>query len=154
MPGETDAKNVKQLAKQDLLTFFDTYIHHPSPTRRKLSVHLTSQRKNSIKFSVAASEALLELLKKEGVPVEEGQYRELSAAEPPLDAVVGFWTNHLAGQASSSIILPRIPEICSQYPAAGAEQDFKLPDTVTRIKDISKFKSLMTVSCAPTPINS
>lgn len=152
--GETDAKNVRLLTKQDMQTFFDTYIHQSSPTRRKLSVHIASQRSAPIKFSVAASEALLEVLKEEGVPVEEKQYRQLSAAEPPLDAVLQFWTKELENHASSASILARISEISSQHPAASVVEEVKLPDTITRIDDITRFKSRMTASEAPVPISS
>lgn len=138
---ETDAKNVRLLTKQDMQTFFDTYIHHSSPTRRKLSVHLASQRSTPTKFSVAASEALLEILREEGVPVEEELYRQLSAAEPPLDAVLQHWTGELKNHASSASILARISELSSQHPPMGVTEESKLPDTITRIDDINKFKS-------------
>lgn len=149
---ETDAKNIRLLTKQDIEFFFDTHIHHESPTRRKLSVHLVSQKQAPAKFSVAASEALLEVLKQENVPVEEDQYRQLSAAEPPLDAVIQFWTKHLEDHASSSAILSRIPEISAQHPAAGITEESNLPESVVRIDDIAAFKARMAVSKAPTPV--
>jgi insulysin len=153
IPGETDAKNIRLLTKQDMQEFFNTYIHHASPTRKKLSVHLTSQ-KAPIKFSISASEALLEILKEEGVPVEEDPYRQLSAAEPPLDAVLQFWTKQLKNHPSAASILARIRDISSQYPAVGAAEEPKLPDTITRIDDIAAFKARMTASNAPTPVGS
>ncbi|CAE6447519.1 unnamed protein product [Rhizoctonia solani] len=149
---ETDAKHIKLLTKEDIKLFFDTHIHHESPTRRKLSIHLASQKQTPAKFSVAASEALLEVLKKESVPVEEDQYRQLSAAEPPLDAVIEFWTKHLESHVSCSSILSRIPEISTQHPAAGITEESSLPEGVVRIDDITAFKARMTASKTPTPV--
>ncbi|KAF8743460.1 Peptidase M16, partial [Rhizoctonia solani] len=149
---ETDAKNIRLITKQDIETFFNDYVHHNSSTRRKLSIHLTSQKKAPAKFSVAASEALLDVLKQEGVPVDEDQYRQLSAAEPPLDTVVQFWTKHLENHASSSSILPRIPDISAQYPATSFTEELTLPESIVRINDIAMFKAHLTVSKAPTPV--
>ncbi|QRV87985.1 insulysin [Ceratobasidium sp. AG-Ba] len=150
---ETDAQNVRQLQRQHILDFFNEYIHYSSPTRRKLSIHLTSQKKPPTKFSVEASEALLQILKKEGVPVEEDQYRKLSAAQPPLESVVGFWTNQLGGHKSATDILARIPEISAQHPVQGVEMDAVFPAGATRIGDPAVFKASLTASKAPTPVN-
>ncbi|KAH7343303.1 Metalloenzyme, LuxS/M16 peptidase-like protein [Rhizoctonia solani] len=149
---EGDANHIKLFTKQDIELFFDTYIHPESPTRRKLSVHLVSQKQTPAKFSVAASEALLDVLKQENVPVEEEQYRQLSAAEPSLDAVIQFWTKHLENHASSSSILSRISEISAQHPAAGITEESNLPESVVRIDDIAAFKARLTVSKAPIPV--
>ncbi|CEL63782.1 insulysin [Rhizoctonia solani AG-1 IB] len=149
---ETDAKNVRLLTKQDIETFFNTHVHHESPMRRKLSIHLASQKQAPSKFSVAASEALLDVLKQEGVPVDEDQYRQLSAPEPPLDAVVEFWTKHLESHPSSSSILSRIPDISAQHPTTSFAEESTLPESVVRIDDIAVFKAHMTASKAPTPI--
>ncbi|CAE7211015.1 unnamed protein product [Rhizoctonia solani] len=151
---ETDAKHVNLLTKQDIILFFSTYIHPASPTRRKLSVHIASQKQTPAKFSVAASEALLEVLKQEGVPVEEDQYRHLSAAEPPLDAVIQFWTKHLENHASCSSILSRIPEISALHPPASTIDESSLPESAVRIDDIVAFKARMTASKAPVPLAS
>ncbi|KAJ1309144.1 hypothetical protein OPQ81_004817 [Rhizoctonia solani] len=149
---ETDAKHIRLFTKQDVEVFFDTYIHYESPARRKLSVHLVSQKQTPAKFSVAASEVLLKVLKQESVPIEEDQYRQLSMAEPPLDAVIQFWTKHLENHPSSSSILSRIPEISAQHPAVGITEESNLPESVVRIDDIAAFKASMTVSKAPIPV--
>lgn len=151
MIGEVDAANVRQLKHQDMIAFFDDFIHHTSPTRRKLSIYLTSQQKSPTRFSVEASEALLEILKAEDVPVEEEQYRQLSAAQPPLEAVLGFWTKQLESHASAASILARIPDIAAKHPIEG-EPSF--PEGATRIDDVASFKSRMTASKAPTPVGS
>lgn len=154
MTGEVDAANIRQLELQDMITFYGDFIHHSSPSRRKLSVHLTSQRKTPTKFSVEASEALLKILKQENVPVEEGQYRQLSAAQPPLEAVLEFWTNQLKSHKSSAAILAQIPEIAAQHPLEGTTVDPGFPERATRVENIAMFKARMTASKAPTPINS
>ncbi|KDN37075.1 hypothetical protein RSAG8_10428, partial [Rhizoctonia solani AG-8 WAC10335] len=148
---ETDARHIRLLTKEDVKLFFDTHIHPESPTRRKLSIHLASQKQTPAKFSVAASEALLEVLKQESVPVEEDQYRQLSAAEPPLDSVVQFWTKHLENHVSCPSILSRIPAISAQHPSAGITEESNLPEGVVRIDDIAIFKARMAASKAPTP---
>lgn len=152
--GEVDAANIRQLKLQDMITFYSDLVHHSSPSRRKLSVHLTSQRKTPAKFSVEASEALLKVLKEENVPVEEEQYRQLSAAQPPLEAVLEFWTKQLESHESSASILAQIPDIAAQYPVEGTTVDPGFPEGATRIENVATFKARMTASKAPTPINS
>ncbi|CUA67752.1 insulysin [Rhizoctonia solani] len=49
---EMDAEHIRLLAKEDIKLFFNTYIHPDSPTRRKLSIHFTSQSQPPAKFSV------------------------------------------------------------------------------------------------------
>ncbi|KAG8689157.1 Insulinase (Peptidase M16) [Ceratobasidium sp. 394] len=150
---ETDAANIKQLRREDVISFFNEHIHYGSPTRRKLSVHLFSQKKPPTKFSVEASEALLKVLKEEGVPVQEDQYRQLSAAQPPLESVLEFWTKQLEGHKSAISILARIPHISTQHPVAGVEVEPGFPIGATPIHDIASFKAGLTASKAPTPIN-
>ncbi|KAG8725587.1 Insulinase (Peptidase M16) [Ceratobasidium sp. 395] len=150
---DTDAANIKQLKREDIISFFNEYIHYSSPTRRKLSVHLTSQKETPAKFSVEASEALLQVLKDEGVPVEEDQYRQLSAAQPPLETVLEFWTKHLTDHKSSTSILARIPDISARHPVEAVEVEPSFPVGATRIHDVALFKASLTASKAPTPIN-
>ncbi|KAG9103374.1 Insulinase (Peptidase M16) [Ceratobasidium sp. 370] len=150
---ETDAANIIQLRREDVISFFNEHIHYGSPTRRKLSVHLTSQKKSPTKFSVEASEALLQVLKAEGVPVEEDQYQQLSAAQPPLEAVLEFWTKQLEGHKSAASILARIPDISAQHPVEGVEVEPGFPVGATSIHDIAWFKASLSASKAPTPVN-
>ncbi|KAG8745619.1 Insulinase (Peptidase M16) [Ceratobasidium sp. 414] len=150
---ETDAANIKQLRREDVISLFNEHIHYSSPTRRKLSVHLISQKKVPTKFSVEASEALLQVLKEEGVPVEEDQYRQLSAAQPPLEAVLEFWTKQLEGHKSATSILDRIPHISTQHPVEGAEVELGFPVGATPIRDITLFKAGLSASKAPTPVS-
>ncbi|KAF8605452.1 insulin-degrading enzyme [Ceratobasidium sp. AG-I] len=151
---EVDAANIKQLKLQDMIAFYGNFIHHSALSRRKLSVHLTSQRKTPTKFSVAASEALLNVLKQENVPVEEEQYRQLSAAEPPLESVLEFWTKQLESHKSSASILAQIPEIAAKHPVEGTTVDSGFPEGATRIDNAAVFKARMTASKAPTPVSS
>jgi insulysin len=151
--GEVDAANVRRLKREDVISFFNEYIHYKSPTRRKLSVHMISQRKTPTKFSVEASEALLRILKEEKVPVEEDQYRQLSAAQPPLESVVEFWTKQLEGHESAVSILARIPDVSARHPVEGVEAELEFPEGATRIQDVATFKAGMTASKAPTPVN-
>ncbi|KAG9128505.1 Insulinase (Peptidase M16) [Ceratobasidium sp. 392] len=151
---ETDAANIKQLKREDVISFFNEYIHYGSPTRRKLSVHLASQKKAPPKFSVEASEALLRVLKDEGIPVEEDQYRQLSAAQPPLEAVLDFWTKELNDHKSSTSILARILDISAQHPVKDVDVEPDFPAGAARIHDVALFKASLTASKAPTPITS
>jgi len=41
--GDTDIINVQKVSKEELLSFYDRYIHPSSPTRSVLSVHVASQ---------------------------------------------------------------------------------------------------------------
>ena len=137
-----------------MIAFYGDFIHYSSSSRRKLSVHLTSQRKTPTKFSAEASEALLKVLKQENLPVEEEQYRQLSAAQPPLESVLEFWKKQLESHESSASVLVQIPEIAAQYPVEGTIVDLGFPEGATRITNVAIFKARMTASNAPTPIDS
>ena len=50
-----DVENIEPLTKNDILEFFNQYIHPSSPTRAKLSVHLIAQAK--LGASVAAKDS-------------------------------------------------------------------------------------------------
>lgn len=156
---------LRKASLDDVLTFFNAYVHPDSATRRKLSVHLRSQNVPSqpgMKFSVAASEAFLSMLKGEGIPVDEPQYRELSKAEPPVEAVRAFWTDFLAkapGLKSDDKdrLLSAIEELARTHPmeevqvVEGGKVELR-KDTVV-IEDIAKFKASLPLGPAAVPVH-
>ena len=155
---------LRKSSLEDVVKFFDAYVHPDSATRRKLSVHMHSQSVPStpgVKFSVAASEAFLTMLKKHGIPVDEPQYRELSKAEAPLEAVQGFWTATLEQtpgleKADKEKLLNAIEELARLH-AVGVEVvdggKAELRKSAVMIEDIARFKAGLSLGPAAVPVH-
>lgn len=162
---ENDVEILRNTSLEDVVAFFNTYVHPDSPSRRKLSVHLHSQSVPStpgVKFSVPASEAFLSTLKNHGIPVEEMQYRELSKAEPPIEAVRAFWTDtlsHMPGleSADKDRLLGAIEEVAQAHPAQVAELvdggKAELKAGAVVIEDIARFKASLPLGPAAVPVH-
>jgi insulysin len=156
---------IRTTSLEDVVAFFNTYVHPDSPTRRKLSVHLRSQNVPSqpgMKFSVAASEAFLSVLKGRGIPVDEAQYRALSKAEPPVEAVRAFWTDFLAQApglkgADKDALLSTIEELARAHPTEQVtlvdEGKAELSPGTVMIEDIARFKASLPLGPAAVPVH-
>ncbi|KAG8937301.1 Insulinase (Peptidase M16) [Tulasnella sp. 418] len=176
---EVDAELLKGITKQDVVDLFMTKMHPSSKTRSKLSIHMRSQAKGrstspssapspNLRFTVAASHSLLAILKDHGIVVDEPQYHDLSAAEPPLGAVKSFWEGHfnmlnakprsdkewLSKENGEAILkeIDRIAATNSDESTTGGETEGKLGDDVVFIRDIAPFKAGLRIGKAATPV--
>ena len=161
---EDDVEILRRTNLEDVVKFFTTYVHPDSATRRKLSVHMRSQSAGTpnVKFSVAASEVFLSMLKDHGIPVEEWQYRELSKAEPPLEAVQAFWTASLAQasgleSADKEKLLNAIEVLAHSHAAKTTELinggKTELGKGAVVIDDIARFKASLPIGPAAVPVH-
>lgn len=114
----------------------------------------------NVRFSVAASEAFLSMLKDHGVPVEEQEYRALSKAEPPLESVQGFWNTTLASMpgldsANKQKLLDAIEELAHSHPMDRVELvnggQAELRKGTVMIEDIASFKASLPLGPAAVP---
>ena len=162
---------VETLTLSDLQEFYAVYIDPRSRQRAKLSIHLHAQAKPasktppgtaSMKFSVEASNLFLVDLKAAQIPVDEPQYIALSKAEPPLDAVLQFWTTHLGNvpfisKEKREQLLERAKELAILHPVGmqGADDSMNkgrlLEDTIV-VDDLKTFKKQLPLSEVAVPV--
>lgn len=163
---------MESLTLSDMQGFYSTYIDPSSTQRAKLSIHMHAQAKPkasegagvSDKFSVEASNAFLVDLKAAQIPVDEPQYIALSKAEPPLQAVLQFWTMHLdkvpfINKAKKEQLLARARELASKHPvsastAEGVTTNGGLKEGTIIIEDLAKFKKGLQLSKPAVPLMS
>ncbi|KIM22228.1 hypothetical protein M408DRAFT_333007 [Serendipita vermifera MAFF 305830] len=161
---------IENLTLSDIQEFYAAHIDPNSKQRAKLSIHVhahaqaaaTKAADKPIKFSVAASNAFLVDLKSAQVPVDEPQYLALSKAEPPLDAVLQFWTMHLGqvpfiSNEKKEHLLARAKELALQHPVAApavgdAPSTGKLRDGTIVIGDLMEFKKGLQLFKPATPV--
>ena len=160
---EEDVETLRNTSLAELVEFFNTYVHPDSAERRKMSVHACSQIVPSTpasRFSVAASEAFLTLLKSHGVPVDDAQYRQLSSAEPPLEAVRAFWTDSFGKtpglqSADKEMLLNAIDELARTHaatPLDSGKAELRQDAVVNLIEDIARFKASLPLGPAAVPV--
>jgi insulysin len=154
---------IRKASLEDVVKYFDTYINPNSLERRKISVHLRSQNVPNqpvLKFSVAASNAYLEVLKSHNIPVEEEQYNELSKAEPPVEAVEAFWMDHLSKVNSPNVnddvrekLLKAISQLATIHaPPAVDTSKAELQKGTSIIENIGTFKASLLLGPAAVPL--
>ncbi|KZP01147.1 hypothetical protein CALVIDRAFT_475281 [Calocera viscosa TUFC12733] len=155
-----DAEETRKLTKQDVTDFFMEQIHHASPTRAKLSVHMRSQHKRGAvpKFTVDAAKALLPTLKEHKLPIQEDQYFALSAPEPPLSAVTEFMQGFLASvqmpQDVVDKVMTALNKAANDHPAkaAAADDNVTLSANAVIIEDVPTFQAGLLQCKAAVPV--
>jgi insulysin len=160
---------VETFTLSDLREFYATYIDPRSKQRAKLSIHLHAQAKPkttaeaaSIKFGVEASKFFLADLKAAQIPVDEPQYIALSKAEPPLEAVLQFWTGHLVNvpfisKEKKEELLERAKDLAKLHPARvqvteDALNKGSLLEGTIVVNDLAKLKKELPLSRLPVPV--
>jgi insulysin len=162
---------VETLTLSDLQEFYAAYVDPRSKQRAKLSIHLHAHAKPAsktpagaapIKFSVEASNFFLVDLKAAQIPVDEPQYIALSKAEPPLDAVLQFWTTHLGNvpfisKEKRERLLERAKELAKLHPVGiqGAEDltnKGRLLEGTIVVDDLETFKKGLPLSKVAVPV--
>lgn len=143
---------------KEVQELFINYIHPDAQNRAKISIHLSSQVKPTLNFSVAASKVFLAHLKEHKVPVDEPRYHELSKAEPSVEAVKAFWAPYLGqlpmiSAETKAKLLSKVEELAKAHPT---EEAIDIPADVTidatPIKDLATFKQSLVMSAAPIPV--
>lgn len=156
--GERDAVLLQTVTRGELLALYSQYIDPSSSTRSKLSVHVVPQ-KVSRKFSQAAAEAFLVLLRTHKIPIDEDRYMELSASEPPISAVVAHWKNVFSqpsiqpsvDASVTQMLLGALEELGRKYPVSG-EEEVKLREGTVFVEDVKTFKASLRVTEPARPV--
>lgn len=151
---ENDARLLKTITKDDLLSVFLTHVHPSSPTRSKLSVHMRSVKPRPKKVSTAASDAFATLVHEAQLDVDQSKWKEYLGDGTPLASdFTSYWQQVFASKDSveGKRLLDLIPELVKKYPAEG-EGEEQVRSDVTYIKDLKSFKAGLKVSVDPGPM--
>lgn len=176
--NEIDVANLKPLSKQDMIDFFNHYIHPTSPSRAKLSVHMVAQLSpKEVAGNVSAAEQkekLLNLLRKYLMSVgvnAEGEkltkrFESVNVAGGEQKAIVAAISSYLEEDAqvpqehSKAVVEQGQQLLGTVLPSLGIEVKVEEADVpsapkvkeTTFIEDAFDYKSRLTVSEGPRPV--
>ncbi|KAI4209130.1 MAG: hypothetical protein LQ351_007911 [Letrouitia transgressa] len=182
LQNEHDANYIRPLVKNDLMEFFNQYIHPTSPTRAKLAIHMVAQ---SSPKAVAGSISAVE--QKEKVISLLGKYLTSIGAEADVESLTKrFELVDVAGGDQSAImqavstyltedasvpadqaaqvieqgqqllgtVLPSLGIEIQQQPDADGEALPEAPEVkpTTFIDDVHLYKAQLALTAGPTPV--
>lgn len=150
--GDNDANMLEGVTKEEVISLFLAQIHPSSTTRAKLSVHAASRKPREKKVSSKALEDLNAYIQEQSFVLPEG-WQEGLGEEPAADTVVKAIRGALVDAAPETIasLALKLTELVEKSPA---ESDNKgtLKEGVVVIKDLIRFRELVTVSDSPKPL--
>jgi insulysin len=153
--GIEDAKFLKTVSKQDVLSLFLTRVHPSSKSRSKLSIHVQSQKPQPKHVSRAATEAFTQIAHEHGIQIEDIDWSAslYAGGEPSEPQFSTFWRKALAEVPDevSDKIFAALPYLMERFPAAKDAQG-SLKGDVVHIKDLQEFRKSLKVSEAPEPL--
>ncbi len=126
-------KILADITKQEVVDFFNKYIHYSSPTRAKVSVHLRSQKPRPKKISLAAVTAFVQLLTEQGCTVDLSRWQEelFASGEPEMAQASAYWSRILVEETSgvsadvAKKTLGELPRLAQAHPAQ-ADYEWKI----------------------------
>ena len=146
------------IRKEDIVEFFNTYIHQSSPKRAKYSIHLRSQRPRAKKISEEAMVAFENIVAEHEPGAFAANWREelFASGEPELKQATEYWTRVLSAESDLSAetrdkLLGELPGLADAHPSK-AEYEGKLRDGVTLMADYKVYKASLRVSDPPKPV--
>ncbi|KAF8623490.1 hypothetical protein AX15_006273 [Amanita polypyramis BW_CC] len=150
--GENDARLLKDITKEDVLSLYLSHVHPSSATRAKLSVHMHSQNPPK-RISTEAAQAFSVLVHEAGHEISEADWKEVmgndGAASP--EEFIRHWSGLLGGMDKSKYLFTALPGLVQKYPVEGEGQDIVHPNA-HYIQDVKTFKSSLPVSLDPGPL--
>ncbi|KAL6301582.1 insulin-degrading enzyme [Sparassis latifolia] len=156
---ESDALLVKSITKEDVLSLFMSRVHHSSPSRAKLSVHVRSQKKPVQRISIPAMKALEAILTQRGIHITDTEgWRELTKdGEPLVSQFVQYWQDTFGGISPippelAQDAMSSLSALMERYPTQSKEEEENVKEGVTMIKDPKAFKASLRKSDEPRPL--
>lgn len=148
---ERSAAVIKTLNKQDVIDLFLSSVHHSSPTRSKLSIHMKSLKLAGQSVSAAAAQSFEDLVRTSLPEVDASAWRDaVEGDEPSLMDFGQYWMKVLNSD-TGKLLLMQIPSLLEKYPASGQQVDEKRP-SATYIEDIKSFRAGLKTTIDPGPI--
>lgn len=152
---------IKTLTKDDVATLFATYIHHDSPSRSKVSVHLCSQQTPSPRVSIKAADVLMHHFKDAGVPVKEKEYTAASSLQLSVVLHQKTWKDYFDKEDPTfdrkiaAELIEMIPKVAKQFPVqelSGAPGDVRLREGTVYVDSIPALKRRLMLGPAAIPV--
>lgn len=133
-------------------------MHHSSPSRAKLAVHLKAQKTRPKRISEAAVAAFAESLEKKGTSVDQAKWKEelFSSGEPALTQATTYWQQLLVGEKSLSedevkVVLHTLLKFSEESPAA-SDYEGKLKEGTSLVEDPKGYRSTLRLTELPHPV--
>lgn len=146
------------LTKDEVVSLFKTHVHHSSPNRAKLAVHLKAQKPRPKRMSEAATIAFVETVQGRGVVVDEAKWREelFAHGEPTLTQATEYWNIVLKDEPRLSevdvkTLLDAIPKLSESSPAS-SDYEGTLREGVSLITDSKQYRSTLRLTDLPKPV--
>ncbi|KAL8828667.1 MAG: hypothetical protein Q9170_006498 [Blastenia crenularia] len=178
MQNETDVAHLKPLSKQDMIDFFNHFIHPTSPSRAKLSVHMIAQSSpKALAGNISAveqKEKLVAMLGKYltsvGINTDteklSTRFDLVDVADGDQNAIISAIASYLkedeqVSEDTVSAVLEQGQQLLGTVlPSLGIEvkvEEEDLPPApkvkeTTVIDDVFDFKSRLAVSAGPRPV--
>jgi insulysin len=159
--GETDIANIKNISKEELLTFYNKYIHPSSPHRSVLSVHVKSQIEHhppTLEDQLAQGVRLFITNEGYDIPpteVTEAVQGDLSLVPQKIYALI---LKHGYNQERVAKSLAKGADMFTAMIAPTANGTVKEDGIKTqvlkevRIEDLQKFRATLEVGGKPAPV--
>ena len=140
------------------MKLFKSRVHHSSPARTKLSVHLKAQKPRPKRMSEAAVAAFSDSLEKDGIAVDTTKWREelFAHGEPFLTDVSAYWQRVLESEDSKSPqwVNDQLAKLATFAEAAPASSDYegKLREGVVIVQDPKSYRAASRLTAPPKPV--
>ncbi|CAL1705686.1 unnamed protein product [Somion occarium] len=144
------------VTREEVLSFFNTYVHPASSSRGKLSVHVKSRKPRPAKISLPAIDAISELVASNGVTLDP-QFKEnlTTDGEPSVEqltaALKDAFVSAQVSPEQSQQIASHVSAICEKFPADSADEG-QLPENAKVIEDPKVVKAELKRSGPPKPV--
>jgi insulysin len=150
---ENDAKLLKDITKDDVLSLFLFHVHPSSTIRAKLSVHMRSQKPRPKKVSAAAAQAFEVLVRGAALDVDETAWRDAlgSDGNPSVTDFEMYWKGLLIDKEGGVDLLGAISGLVERYPVEGEGED-GVKAGAQYIEDLNIFRDGLAVSVDPGPM--
>ena len=148
---ENDAKLLDTVSKDEVVSLFNTRVHQSSPTRRKLSVHMISQKTRPKRVSPKAASVFEASVLQKLPALEFKDWKSELDETPLLQDFSAFWEGELGDSPESQDLLKTLPSLVEAHPLPGERQHYSKPGA-TYIQDTKEFKTSLSPSTDPGPI--
>jgi len=158
--GETDITNIKSISKEELLSFYNKYIHPSSPHRSVLSVHVKSQIENKVPdFAQQLADGVRIFIAKEGYDIPPGEVTEavkddVNSLPQNLYTLIlkhGYDKDRVAGSMAKGSEMFKAQISMNGVANGAAGPRWNLLKEI-KVEDIQKFRNTLRVGDKPTPV--
>lgn len=153
---QINVKELHTITKEDLIALFKRRVHHSSPERAKVAVHLKAQKPRPKRMSEAAASAFAHSVEQTGVLVDHAKWREelFGHGEPLQTEVAAYWQRTLGDSLSAESakeLLDTLPKHAEAVPST-SEYEGKLREGTAVVEDPKAYRSQSRLTDPPKPV--